>query len=134
MKRHDTSEISLKVFYNSACPVCDAGITEQKKRFESDSENVQNIQWNDVHANNDLIDLLNSDVDLDFVRERLHIIDRHGEIQIGIDAFIALWKITPSEAWKARVVEKPVLYGISNICYNIFAFFLFRWNRFRRNW
>jgi hypothetical protein len=40
----------IKVYYNSACPVCKAGIESQKGK-ESSCE----IQWNDVHQHHDLV-------------------------------------------------------------------------------
>ena len=72
----------LKVYYNSACPVCKAGIEGQMEK-ESRCE----IQWNDVHQKNALVSDLNSD--LESVRERLHVIDENGQIQIGFDAFLS---------------------------------------------
>ena len=38
-----------KVYYNSACPICNAGITDQRKRMEACGLN--NIRWIDVHTN-----------------------------------------------------------------------------------
>ena len=38
-----------KVGYNSACPICNAGITNQRKRMESCELN--SIEWIDVHIN-----------------------------------------------------------------------------------
>ena len=37
----------LKVYYNSACPVCDAGIRGQRQRM---AECALDIQWIDIHS------------------------------------------------------------------------------------
>jgi hypothetical protein len=38
-----------KVYYNSACPVCSAGIKDQRRRMEACG--IEDIEWVDVHAN-----------------------------------------------------------------------------------
>ena len=134
MKKPKPESEVISVFYNSACPVCNAGINEQKKRFNTAGVNVRKVQWNDVHTNNKVISQLNDDVDLSFIRERLHVIDTTGEVQVGIDAFITLWNISPSEKWKANILQKPVIHSLAITFYNIFASLLFRWNRLRGNW
>jgi len=117
----------LKVYYNSACPVCDAGINAQKNKT-SQCE----IQWNDVHSNNELA----KDVDekLEFVRERLHVVDQNDTLFVGIEAFIVLWKNSPKEQWKATLLSLPIIRPIANRAYNGFARVLYQWNRRRNSW
>ena len=134
MQDNNEKDLNLRVFYNSACPVCKAGINKQKKKIDKASVTGKEIQWKDVHANNNLIYDLDGDISLNFVRKRLHVIDANGEVQVGIDAFIALWRISPGERWKAKFFETPVIHGLSALIYNSFAFFLFHWNRTRGSW
>ena len=133
MNNEQTQYKQLTVFYNSACPVCNAGIELQKRRMPGVS-----VEWNDIHKNNELISQLTqrnrTDVKLDFIRKRLHVKDSTGEIQVGLDAFITLWKNSPGEHWKARILSLPVIHGITSIFYNIFALFLFHWNKYERHW
>ncbi len=117
----------LKVYYNSACPVCDAGINAQKNK----SSNCA-IEWNDVHQNNEIAQDVSGD--LEFVRERLHIIDENNELVVGIEAFIALWKNSPGEQWKATLLSLPVVRPLANMAYNGFARLLYKWNRRRGSW
>ena len=42
------------------------------------------IQWNDVHNQNDLVAEINSE--LKFVRERLHVLDEKGELHVRCEA------------------------------------------------
>ena len=117
----------IKVYYNSACPVCKVGIEGQM-----DKESVCEIQWNDVHKNNTLAAEVNNE--LEFVRERLHVVDEHGQLQIGFDAFLAIWSNSPKEKWKAQLLGLPLIKQFSRIAYNLFASALYRWNRSKKHW
>jgi predicted DCC family thiol-disulfide oxidoreductase YuxK len=117
----------LKVYYNSACPVCKAGIEGQMTK-----ESVCDIQWNDVHNNNGLVADVNSELEL--VRERLHVIDEKGELQIGFHAFLAIWRNSPTEKWKATVFGLPLLKQLGSLAYNLFATVLYRWNKVKKHW
>ncbi|MXS85864.1 DUF393 domain-containing protein [Nitrosomonas sp. HPC101] len=119
----------IKVYYNSACPVCKAGIERQMKKGSNCA-----IQWNDVHKNNGLVAEIDSGPDLEFVRERLHVVDENGNVWTGFDAFLVIWRNSPGEAWKSAVLGQP---GIRHACravYNIFAAALYRWNRSENHW
>jgi len=109
-----SNEHQITVLYNSACPVCDAGIRAERQRMaECD------VCWVDIHTNPD--SLKKTSLDREFVRQRLHVIDRDGEHRIGIDAFITLWKTSPTQNWKARLLSLPVIHVISGFVYNAFA-------------
>ncbi len=118
---------SIKVFFNSACPVCDAGIQGQKKKMESCA-----VEWQDVHIDNELVKHL--DADLEFVRERLHVIDENGNLCIGYEAFIAIWRSSPDEQWKATLSSIPVFRQALNILYNLCAKFLYQRNKSKNHW
>jgi predicted DCC family thiol-disulfide oxidoreductase YuxK len=117
----------MKVYYNSACPVCKAGVEVQKVKGSSCE-----IQWKDVHERNDLVS--EGGADLEFVRERLHVEDEHGRVHVGFDAFLAIWKNSPGERWKARVFGLPVIRQLCRIAYNLFARALYIWNRSKHHW
>ncbi|HEX6396735.1 MAG TPA: DUF393 domain-containing protein [Steroidobacteraceae bacterium] len=117
----------MKVYYNSACPVCKAGIEAQKGKGSSCE-----IQWKDVHDRNELVSEVGAD--LEFVRERLHVEDAHGRIHVGFDAFLAIWKNSPGERWKARVFGLPVIRQLCRVAYNLFARALYNWNRSKHHW
>lgn len=133
MNNKNSEDKVVSVFYNSACPVCNAGINYQKKRMSGNTLNNSKIIWNDVHFNNQFIKQLSPNTELDYVRERLHVKDASGEVLVGIDTFIALWKLSPGESWKANVISSPLIYDLAVIFYNVFAFCLFRWNRIWRH-
>jgi predicted DCC family thiol-disulfide oxidoreductase YuxK len=121
------STSKVKVYYNSACPVCKAGIEGQMKK-----DSICEIQWNDVHKDNGLASEV--EADLAFVRERLHVVDENGKIEVGFDAFLAIWRNSPKETWKARLLGLPVIRQACQLAYNLFAAALYRWNQSRKHW
>lgn len=118
-----------KVYYNSACPVCDAGVEFQKKKL---GESAADIEWIDVHHSNDAVREIG--VELEFVRERLHVVDEDGTVHVGSDAFAELWQETPGQGFLARIVRTPGIRQLSRGLYNVFARLLYRWNRLKRRW
>lgn len=119
-----------KVYYNSACPVCKAGIKKQREMMEKCG--VQDINWVDVHNQPDSASETHSS--LEQVRERLHLKDENGQIKIGADAFIFLWLKTPGLHWLGKIGQLPVIRPIFHFSYNSFARLLYGWNRMMKHW
>lgn len=119
-----------KVYYNSACPICNAGIKNQRKRMEACG--LKNIRWIDVHTNPGALSEI--DASLNQVRERLYIKDLNGQLNVGVDAFIYLWSQTNGQRWLARLFRFPIFNQFSRWMYNFFAKFLYRWNCSNRHW
>jgi predicted DCC family thiol-disulfide oxidoreductase YuxK len=117
----------MKVYYNSGCPVCKAGIESQMDKGSSCE-----IEWADVHENNALASEVGAR--LEFVRERLHAVDDEGTLHVGFDAFLIIWRHSPSERWKARVLGLPVIKHLCRVAYNLFAAALYKWNRSKSHW
>lgn len=90
------------------------------------------VEWKDVHSDVQLVNELNSE--LEFVRERLHVVDEQGQIHIGFDAFLVIWQHSPHERWKARLLGLPLINPLGRIIYNLFAAWLYRWNRTKQHW
>lgn len=122
-----TDKSKLKVYYNSACPVCKAGIEGQM-----DKDSVCQIQWKDVHQENQLASEV--DAELEFVRERLHVVDENGNLKVGFEAFLAIWRNSPKETWKARALGLPIIKHLCIVAYNMFAALLYKWNRSKKHW
>ncbi len=121
----DSSKV--KVYYNSACPVCKAGIEGQM-----DKDSTCEVEWNDVHKDNQLV--AEVDAELEFVRERLHVVDENGKLQVGLDAFLTIWNNSPQERWKANLLGLPVIKQAARLGYNLFARALYAWNRSQKHW
>lgn len=115
------------VYYNSACPVCDAGIASQKSKMQA-----CNIAWVDVHTRPEAA--LELDAELESVRERLHVRDETGHVAIGATALVALWERTPGQQPWGRMAKWPVIRALLPLAYNAFAKCLYRWNRWKKHW
>lgn len=90
------------------------------------------IQWQDVHKQNELVGEIQTD--LEFVRERLHVMDENGRLQVGFAAFLAIWRNSPKEKWKSTLLGLPGIRQICSLAYNIFALGLYKWNRSKQRW
>jgi len=119
-----------KVYYNSACPVCNAGIKNQRKRMEACG--LKDIEWVDVHTNPGAVSEIGAS--LNQVRERLYVKDLNGKLNVGVDAFTSLWSQTNGQRWLAKLLRLPVFKQLSRSMYNLFAYLLYRWNCTKRRW
>ena len=119
-----------KVYYNSACPVCRAGIKDQRLRMEKCG--ITSVEWVGVQHYPDAAEDVKSSLEL--VRERLHVKDDQGGIKIGADAFIHLWQQTPNQRWLAALFQLPVIRSLAHLAYNGFARLLYHWNRALKHW
>ena len=121
---------NVKVYYNSGCPLCKAGIESQRCRMAA--HGVDDVVWIDVHTDPAAVNDIGAS--LEFVRERLHVICDDGAPQIGIDAFSALFARTPGQAKLAKLLALPLLHGLATLIYNPFARVLYWWNRALGHW
>ncbi|NIR59438.1 MAG: DUF393 domain-containing protein [Gammaproteobacteria bacterium] len=93
---------AITVYYNSACPVCNAGTTYRKRRMAGCA-----VRRRDVHA--DVQACREIDAGREHMRERLHAVDEHGRVTVGAEAFATIWRHSPGEWWKARLISLPVI-------------------------
>ncbi len=119
----------VSVYYNSACPVCNAGIAAQRRRMQSCDVDVE---WIDIHRNPERLTAIGAS--REFVRERLHVVDDAGVMCVGAEAFRALWSRTPHQRILAMLIRTPGIRVLVGWAYNVFAAGLYRWNRWCRRW
>ena len=118
-----------RVYYNSACPVCNAGIAAERRRMEACNVDAE---WIDIHRNPGRLEEIGASQE--FVRKRLHVADDSGAVHVGAAAFGALWKQTPQMRILATLLRLPVIGTVANLAYNVFAAGLYRWNRWHGRW
>ena len=122
----------LEVYYNSACPVCDAGIKESRTRVAVDA-----VAWKDIATDKGLVDnnlVCEIGAELDKVRHSLHVRDEMGAVFVGADAVARLMLETPGQAWLGRLLMTPALRPIARWLYDRFADRLYAWNRKHGRW
>jgi predicted DCC family thiol-disulfide oxidoreductase YuxK len=119
-------QVFMKVLFNSACPICYKGVCYQKSRVSAP------VEWCDVHQDSSI--LAKYKLDIELVRERLHVINDEGQLKVGIDAFIELWRVSPKDRLKARICALPIIHMLCSISYKAVALLLYRYNIFNNRW
>lgn len=122
---------SLTVFYNTLCPVCDYGVTWQASRLRAAVQSGE-ICFRDVNLEPQA--LATFGVTLEDIRKRLHAIDGEGDLLVGADVAIALWRLTQGQAWLAVLFGNRYFMPVTRLTYNLFARVLYAWNRRKGHW
>jgi predicted DCC family thiol-disulfide oxidoreductase YuxK len=121
----------LTVWYNTRCPVCNAGINRQRSRLAQLTRGGA-IEFRDIGQEPDA--LLRFGAGVEDVRRRLHALDGEGRLYVGIDCAIEIWRRTPGDTWLARIAGLPWLRPTARFGYDRFADLLYAWNRRRGHW
>ena len=131
MVQIDVRSPLLTVFYNTKCPVCDAGIGWQKRRLITAVKQGK-IAFEDINLEPDALKAYGAT--LEDIRRRLHALDGSGTLIVGADVAIAIWRLTPGEGWLAAVFGNALMRPVSRFAYDRFADGLYAWNRHKRHW
>jgi predicted DCC family thiol-disulfide oxidoreductase YuxK len=121
----------LTVWYNTKCPVCNAGIDWQRCRLVR-AARAGGIEFRDINLEPDA--LARFGATLADVRRRLHGVDADGRLHVGADCAIAIWRVTPGDGWLAWLVDLPGIHQMSCFGYDRFADLLYAWNRRKGHW
>lgn len=121
----------LTVWYNTRCPVCDAGIGWQRNKLLALVRSGR-VVFRDINETPDALSAYGADVD--DVRRRLHATDEEGRLITGADVALLLWKLTPGEGWLATLLGNRAMRPVTRFGYDRFADVLFAWNRWKGHW
>ena len=121
----------LAVWYNTRCPVCNAGIDRQRNKLVAAVESGA-VEFRDIKLEPDALARYGASVN--DVRRRLHATDAAGRLIVGADVAIAVWKVTPGERWLACVFGNPLMLPVTRFAYDRFADLLYAWNRQKGRW
>jgi predicted DCC family thiol-disulfide oxidoreductase YuxK len=121
----------LVVWYNTRCPVCDAGINRQRNKLLA-AVQAGTIEFRDINLEPEA--LARHGASLADVRRRLHATDKAGRLLVGADVAIAVWRLTPGEGWLAALFGNPVVRPLTRFAYDRFADLLYAWNRRKGRW
>jgi predicted DCC family thiol-disulfide oxidoreductase YuxK len=125
------TEHRLVVWYNTRCPVCDAGISRQRNKL-LDAVRAGRITFRDINEEPEA--LAGFGASLDDIRRRLHATDETGRLIVGADVAVAIWRVTPGETWLARLLGNRLVLPLTRFVYDRFADVLFSWNRRNGHW
>jgi len=126
-----TPRPDLTVWYNTRCPVCNAGITRQKRRL-IEVVRAGRIEFRDINL--EPAALAGQGASLEDIRRRLHATDADGRLLVGADVAIAVWQITPGEGWLAALFGNRLTLPLTRLAYDRFADLLYAWNRRKGRW
>ncbi len=121
----------LTVWYNTRCPVCDAGIDWQRNKLLA-AVRAGHLSFRDINDEPEALAVHGAS--LDDVRRRLHATDESGRLIVGADVAIAMWWITPGQGWLASLFGNRLVLPVTRFCYDRFADVLFAWNKRKGHW
>jgi predicted DCC family thiol-disulfide oxidoreductase YuxK len=121
----------LTVWYNTKCPVCDAGINWQRGRLVRTAR-AGTIEFRDINLEPDALARFGASVN--DVRRRLHAVDGEGRCFAGIACAIEIWRRTPGDGWLAWVIGRTGPRQLAGYGYDRFADLLYAWNRWKGHW
>ena len=125
------SEPLLTVWYNTRCPVCDAGINRQRRRL-IEAVKAGRVAFRDINFEPEALSAFGAL--LEDIRRRLHATDSEGRLLVGADVAIAVWRLTPGEGWLASLFGNVIALPLTRIAYDRFADLLYSWNRRKGRW
>jgi predicted DCC family thiol-disulfide oxidoreductase YuxK len=117
----------LTVWYNSKCPVCNAGIDWQRNRLVQ-AARAGAIEFRDINAEPDAL----PGIGVEDIRRRLHGRDAAGQLFVGFACAVEIWRRTPGDGWLAWIGDRAGPAG--RFGYDRFADFLYAWNLRRGHW
>jgi predicted DCC family thiol-disulfide oxidoreductase YuxK len=120
----------LTIWYNTKCPVCNAGIDWQRNRLVK-APRAGAIEFRDINDEPEALAAHSAGVE--DVRRRLH--GMAGEkFYVGADCAAEIWLRTPGDAWLGWLVKLPVIRPVARLLYDRFADLLYAWNRRKQHW
>ncbi len=122
---------ALTIFYNTHCPVCDAGISYQRGKMIALLKRGL-IAFQDINLEPEALAAHN--ILLEDIRRRLHALRDDGELLIGADVVVAVWRMTPGQNWIAALLGNSMILPFTRFGYNQFANLLYTWNRWMGHW
>ncbi len=121
----------LTVWYNTKCPVCNAGINWQRNRLLK-AVRAGAIEYRDINSEPDALAAFGAG--LEDIRRRLHGRDATGRLHVGAACATEIWRRTPGDGWLAALSSLPILRPLSHFIYDHFADVLYAWNRKKGHW
>tara|TARA_X000000950_G_C13557543_1_gene514183 strand:- start:18 stop:374 length:357 start_codon:yes stop_codon:yes gene_type:complete len=112
--------MSIKVFYNKSCKICNAEINHYKKISK------KKIFWENIIDNKNAR-ILTSKSYKQLIR-RIHVIN-DDKLFIGARAFLEIWKNIPRYKFFYKILKIKPFFIFFYIFYEIVALFLFLKNR-----
>ncbi|WP_017930923.1 thiol-disulfide oxidoreductase DCC family protein [Robiginitomaculum antarcticum] len=125
-----TEGAPLIIYSNTLCPVCDAGISWQRRRM-IELLRRGGIEFRDINKEPQRLSQFGAS--LEDIRMKLHALDG-GELLVGAVVAVEIWRRSSGQAWLAAIFGNPVIMPLTRACYHILAKLLYRWNKAKGHW
>lgn len=109
----------ITVFYDGKCGLCAKEIAYYQKIAPAGRFN-----WQDITQDDDM--LRAQDISLADGLKKLHVRDPAGQLHIGVDGFILMWRHIKIWSILAFLVRLPIIYHLAKIAYHYFAEWRFK--------
>lgn len=109
----------ITVFYDGKCGLCSKEINHYRQIAP-----IGIFDWQDITESADK--LRQEGVSLSVGLKLLHARDRNGQMHVGVDAFILIWKQLKRWRVLAFLVGLPLVRQIANAAYRVFASWRFK--------
>lgn len=109
----------ITVFYDGKCSWCRREIEHYKRIAPSDV-----FVWEDITVNTAAIEKL--DISYAEALRQLHVLDEQGQVHVGVDAFIIIWKQLKRWRALATIVSIPFVQVLVKLAYRAFAKWRFK--------
>jgi predicted DCC family thiol-disulfide oxidoreductase YuxK len=114
-ERHPTDRPdTLSVHYNGSCPICRPEVEHYKRSAEISG--VPHISFVDITTDRDRLDALG--ISFDDAARRFTVVDGDGQVQQGVEGFIALWSALPRYRWLASCISFPPIKWVAEVVYD----------------
>ena len=109
----------ITVFYDGKCGLCSKEINHYRAIAPSDV-----FDWQDITASSATLE--RQGVSLADGLRRLHALDSNGQLHVGVDAFILMWRQMPRWSVLAAFVALPGVRQVATFAYDRFATWRFK--------
>jgi len=114
------SKSPIRVFYDGQCGLCRREIQHYQK-----IQPVGVFEWVDITQDRQLLD--EQGVDLVTALKHLHVQDAQGQLHLGVDGFLVIWRgLGGFWALLGKVVALPGLRQLARLAYRGFAAWRFK--------
>lgn len=127
----DSAGGAIEVYYNAVCPVCDAGVNENRRAMEKRGAGGK-ARWIDMASAPQA--LAGEGIELDDVRRHIRVRDAKGTLHKGADACAVMWEATPGRRWLGRFTRLALVLPVARFVYFRFADGLYWWNKRKGRW
>lgn len=107
------------VFYDGQCGLC-----QKEIRYYQSIAPDHLFDWQDITVNKKVLEEVG--ISYDKALRLFHAQDASGQIYIGVDAFILIWRQLPKWRILAMFVSLPLVKQLTNLAYQWFAAWRFK--------